>query len=266
MKKLIALALCFLLLLSSCGSGSGSTYVIESYDEESRITISVNSTEENSASISAPSEEPSFLVKEKRFTCEEGDLMLLEITNESSGNFDITLHGTYYDASGEIITTEIQSFEGFPAGYQNFFLFDPSTSFAEFSYDLEATPCTGAVYAHEIGAMLTGTDEKDTIDGEKAMAGDFTRYPTLFANFTVKNESDKELLATFFLVLYNEKNEIVERFSYSPLLPANTPFHQEFKSWTLYRLQEGETQFPEKFGGELRAVVGVQRVEPYGGR
>ena len=254
--------LCILLLISCAEKPYEGDYVIESYDGQSRIPVSL--PEETATDASDSPEEPSFLVKEKRFTRDGNNLMILEVTNESAKDFDITVSGTYYDASGNPLRTETQSFSGFPAGYQNVFLFDPQIPFTDFRYVLETAPCEEPVYAHLIGAHFTGASQRDTIDEDKAMEGDFTRFPTLYATFTVKNESPKDLQATFVLAVYNQRDEIVDIYTYSPVIPANTPFEQDYKSHKLYRLQDGETEFPEKYQGDLRAIIGVKQVEPYG--
>ncbi len=264
-KSISAVLASLLGVLFLCGCAENpyeGNYVIESYDGQSRIPVSL--PEETASDVSGSPEEPSFLVKEKRFTRNGNNLMILEITNESAKNFDITVRGTYYDASGNPLHAETQSFAGFPAGYQNVFLFDPQLPFAEFRYVLETAPCEEPVYAHLIGARFTGASRRDTIDEDKAMAGDFTRFPTLYATFTVKNESPGDLQATFVLAVYNQQDEIVDIYTYSPMIPANTPYEQDYKSHKLYRLQDGEADFPEKYQGDLRAIIGVKQVEPYG--
>ncbi len=255
---LLSAMLCIGMLCGCAAKTSGGTYLIESYDEVSKVIIAQPSEGETDA-------EPSFLVKEKQYTFEGNGLMVLDITNQAGADYSITVTGVYYDEAGEVLATETQSFEGFASGYQNFFVFDPHAPFADFSYTVEAEIFEGAAYAENISAVMVETYTQDGINADKAMAGDFSRYPTLYAKFTYQNENNARLSATFVLVLYNENDEIVSCFEYTPVMEPNTPLGEDYKSWELCQLLDGQTEFPEKYDGELRAVIGLKSVSPYGG-
>lgn len=261
-KKRLATVLLFALctcMLCGCGSEQGGgQYSIESYDAESKIIVS----QPLDAEIS---DEPSFLVKEKQYAFGENGLTILDITNQSGADYSITVTGVYYNESGEILATETQRFDGFASGYQNYFVFDPGAPFADFSYTVEAEPFDGTAYAKDVSAVMVDTYTQDTIDTDKALAGDFSKFPTLYARFTYQNESSVRLQATFALVLYNENDEIVACFDYTPVMEPNTPFDTDFKSWKLHQLSDGETEFPAKYDGTIRAVIGLKSVAPYNG-
>lgn len=255
---ILLFALCICMLCGCTSEQGGGHYSIESYDAESKIIVSQPLDAELS-------DEPSFLVKEKRYTFEGNGLMVLDVTNQSGADYSITVTGVYQDESGEVLATETQTFDGFAAGYQNYFVFDPGAPFADFSYTFEAEPYDGTAYAKGVSAVMVETYTQDTINTDKAFAGDFSKFPTLYAKFTYQNENNARLQAAFVLVLYNENDEIVACFEYTPVMEPNTPLDTDFKSWKLCQLLDGETEFPAKYDGTLRAVIGLKSVKPYNG-
>lgn len=82
-----------------------------------------------------------FVVGEKKYTFQGNDLLLLSVENKTGSAYDVTVNGQYLDASGNVIKEESQTYVGFPAGWQNYFIFRPKATFDGFTYDLSAKPC-----------------------------------------------------------------------------------------------------------------------------
>ncbi len=100
------------------------------------------STEPPQGGTSDPSQsDGEFVVGEKKYTFQGNDLLLLSVENKTGSAYDVTVNGKYLDASGNVIKAESQTYVGFPAGWQNYFIFRPKATFDGFDYDLSAKPC-----------------------------------------------------------------------------------------------------------------------------
>ena len=122
MKKCISLILVLILLLSMlAGCGQGQTEVTGSTEDP----------------FKAPDKETAvsgFAVKEKKYTYQGNDVMILSVENQTDKDYSITLTGEFYDAAGQKLKTESKQFEGFAAAYQNYFVFQPEISFDSFKW------------------------------------------------------------------------------------------------------------------------------------
>lgn len=86
-----------------------------------------------------------FVVSDKKYNYNGANLELLHVENQTNRNYNVTIHGTYLDESGETIKEETQTFEAFPAGWSNYFIFYPypRTTFEDFIYTIDMEECTG---------------------------------------------------------------------------------------------------------------------------
>ena len=209
MKKIQLVFLCFFTLLT-VGCATNPLNVesdkplfisldpIESYDEESRFFVNTESTD------SQPEEDSSkgFLIKEKKYSYHENDLILLDVTNESNHNYTVTITGNYLDKDGNILKTESQCFEGFAANYQTYFLFMPKISFASFTYTIEVQTFKGACLAPEI----------DILDGKRRI-DKWTTQQTMHQLITTieyQNKSKQPLTAVLTCILFDKNGDIYQ--------------------------------------------------------
>ena len=105
-------------------------------DFESRTHIGVSTPDESEDT----SREPltgDFAVSEKKYDYKGANLMLLNVENNTNRHFNVTIHGKYLDADGKIIKEESKTYEGFPSGWSNHFIFYPKIAFDSFTYELE---------------------------------------------------------------------------------------------------------------------------------
>jgi hypothetical protein len=266
MKKFLTLILMFataLTALSGCASDMDQTYSIPSYDTETRIPTSSssigNSDFESDTNIET---EGIFSVKEKKYSFQGNDLIVLDITNETKINYSVSITGIYYDASGTVLKKETKKFEQFASGYQNCFVFRPEFMFHNFKYELSFEEYSGELYTPKVSVQFCGTTETKDIIYSEALTGDFTRYPSLSAKFTYENKCDIALDAQFTFLLYNSKDEIVDWYDYTLQIMPHTSFGEDYKSRTLFQTKSDTLSLPENLQGELRALVLVNRVNP----
>lgn len=262
MKKRILLCFTIILLIvcTGCDASINSTeYTINSYDEESRIEITVSDQTNPAESSNAPSN-ASFLVKEKKLSFEGTELVLLDITNESNTCYSITISGSFYDQNGIELYSEKKIFDQFSAGFQNCFLFDPKINFSDFKYTIEVSPYSGAEYAKGISFHFVGIEEGRGMITSQVQQGDLTKYPTLYAKFTYRSDCDVSVMAAATLILYNANDEIVAIKNYTPLVTPEMEFGDDEKVWELCQTTDDKLIWPEKYKGEIKALICIRNV------
>lgn len=202
MKRILILYLVILaLLLAGCTvtpNGAESTRslfisdeAVESFDEESRIY---------QETLSEETPDGSFLVKQKKYSYHEKDLILLDVTNETDADYTVTVTGSYLDKDGNVLKTETQAFEGFAAKYQTYFLFMPKINFDSFSYEIALKPYAGECLAADIDIL----DGKRRID--KWKTGNTLHQ--LIASIEYKNNSARPLTAALTCIFFDKNGEI----------------------------------------------------------
>lgn len=247
--------------LSACGEDVGvsqedpsfpSADPIESFDSES-----VYFPDESADS------EKSFSVKDIKYTYEGNDLVILEVKNTTDVNYSVTVTGQYLDENGAVLKTETKSFDQFYAGYRNYFLFHPQMQFADFSYTLDFEIYSGKIFADAFGCRLIGLEERGTTIWSEVDKGNYTLYPAIFAAIQSKNESDIVLQAYTTYILINSKDEIIAIFDRMFLTHANEKFNNEGANHvSLLNPTEPieKLEWPEKYKGEIRAVICIKKV------
>lgn len=88
------------------------------------------------------------VVNEKKYAFKEENLMLLNVENKTNKHVDLTIHGKYLDADGNVIKEESQSYTAFPSGWKNYFIFRPARAFESFEYTLEVKEYDAADKIH----------------------------------------------------------------------------------------------------------------------
>lgn len=118
-------------------------------DFESQANIQVGISEDAAEDTSKAPLTGEFVVSEKKYDYNNANLELLYVENQTNRHFNVTINGTYLDANGEPIKEESQTFEGFPAGWKNYFVFYPSVAFDSFTYTVETEEFTGGTLASD---------------------------------------------------------------------------------------------------------------------
>lgn len=159
MKKAIPILTVLLLCLTFlCGcSGADPSVTVEntipSYDKTEEVT--------------AVSGDGSFLVKSKKYTYEDTDLVILTVKSQNDKTLSVTVNAFYIDDEGDEVGSDSRVFETLPKGYETHFIFCPSFKFESFSYSIECQEtereCLVTEYSAEITRLLAG----DVIDYEK---------------------------------------------------------------------------------------------------
>ncbi len=80
------------------------------------------------------------------FAYEDRNVAVVSVENHSTQALTVTIDGLCEDTLEGKTKRITRDFEGFAAGWQNYFIFDPKTEFDEFSYDIEFEYYDGETY------------------------------------------------------------------------------------------------------------------------
>lgn len=113
-----------------------------------------------------------FVVKQKKYDHGSNNLIVLNVTNNNSENYIVTITGYYLDANGNVLKTETQIVNGYVANYEKYFSFIPEIAFDQFVFTLTAEKYNGECldqlfsiknFGLELEALLTLGGEENTI-------------------------------------------------------------------------------------------------------
>lgn len=139
-KKSLALWLVFsmvIAILAGCAKEEEQTSAGTISDFESQAHFQVGTSGDASGDTSKEPLSGEFVVSEKKYDYNGANLELLYVENQTNRHYNVTIKGRYLDESGNTIKEEIQTFEGFPAGWSNNFIFYPRAAFDSFTYAVE---------------------------------------------------------------------------------------------------------------------------------
>ena len=114
---------------------------ISDFDSEAYISVSGDQSENGHAA--------GVVVRDREYAYQDSDdrLIVLQVENQTDKNYTITIKGQYLDENGAVLKEENQTFEGFEAGWKNYFFFVPEISYEKFRYTLETEAYSGECYA-----------------------------------------------------------------------------------------------------------------------
>lgn len=222
-------------------------------DEESTEGAS-DSNEENEET---QSEVAGFVIKEKKFRYGEQDIVLLNIENKTGKDYTLTVNGTYFDESGNVLRNETQSFEDFVAGYQGYFVFHPEMAFDTFSFTLSYNHFTGTPKLSNVKLLKWDKETAFFMVWQEQLielAGiDDTIYNTLSTNYKFINENDVTLHVKRVMIAIDSNDEIIsiKPFGYEKVGP------HEFGGGTfrLYHTLDSMTKDPQTWPKHLQGEI-----------
>ena len=223
MKRIFTLLLALLLvasMMTACqnppANSDGNNVPITPPDNfENETNIPVDETDPGPNDTGDPSVPPQdttvtegFTAKEKKYAYQDGDVMVLDIQNETAKNYTITVTGTYYDENSNVIKSEAKTLECFAAGDQQYMLFEPGCKFSSFTYSLSVQEYTGETTTADLATNAMLLREMKSIIDDLYNNGDHNKYPTLFLHTEFTNNSSQVMQLRIRLVLLKDNGEI----------------------------------------------------------
>lgn len=240
---------------------SGNVDPIESYDNESVYVPELSTDGDSSQSPSG-----NFVVKDKKYTYEGNDLVVLNIENKTEVNYVISVTGTCLDADGNVLYTETQEFDQFASGHKHFFIFQPKMKFDKFEYDFAVEETDARMYINDFEFVFGGLEEvKFPVEELVEQNGDYTYYPMIMADCGYRNNSKDgtNLHVACTWIIYNDRDEVVATWETLGKLigPDGEPNYQ---TPMIYYTTEDELVWPEHLKGGIYAIGAITSLVKYG--
>ena len=240
-------------------------YSEASYDNESRFVPNEEESKETSSSESNASGEENpgaesgesgenndplsgeFVVKDKKYTFEGNDLVIVNVENKTNKNYSVTITGTYLDKDGNVLQTETQTFDQYYPGFSQYFLFEPKMQFDKFTYTFDAKESHDPICLKGIGLKYNGIHENlMAIDVEMAK-GNYTKYPTVLAGYSLEHTGTTEVNVWVRWLLVNENGNILFSFDRNVRFYPGDKYENGETSYILYQTKDEELQYPEEW-------------------
>ena len=196
-----------------------------------------------------------FVTKYKTYTYEGNNLAIVKLENHTTQNYTVTINAKYLDAAGNELKAETQSFEGFPAGWENHLVFKPDIQFAKFTYTVSLNIFNGecALSANSKAYFKRLYEGKSVIDA-LGMAGDHTKYPTILIEFEFANL--KGTYINTYQILFDNTGEIyfIKQLKFGI---SNNP---STRMSNLLQTTDETIVWPDELKGNVTGIVSIQSV------
>ena len=199
--------------------------------------------------------EGNFVTKYKTYTYEGNNLAIIKLENHTTQNYTVTINAKYLDAAGNELKAETQTFEGFPAGWENHLVFKPDFPFAKFTYTVDLNVYQGeCAISAETKAKVTRVYETKIWIMSQVNQGDYTKYPTILAEAEWENASG--IYAKRCVVIFDNTGEIYA------ILYKNGTISQSPETVGYYLLQTTDETivWPEELKGNVTGIVAITSI------
>ena len=258
MKKLLILTLALLLCLSTfAGCNTPQTPqtpddtntpappedVIDDYDNENEINIVGK-----------------FVAKDKTYAYQGNNVTIIKLENQSEVNCTVTIHAKFLSADGTVLKTETQSFEGFPAGWQNHFVFMPQIQYDTMEYTLDVKQYTGEMYFTSTSGYVLGKIYEDKLPLPQTLAQkDYEKYSSIIAKFDAVEMPKTPYLKRLISVVFDNTGEI------AVISTQRGSFSCEYGEEGYYQVlvyappvpTKEPLDWPEELDGGVTGIVGI---------
>jgi len=195
-----------------------------------------------------------FTIKAKKYDYEENNVVLLSVENQSENNYTVTVDLTYYDDAGKEITKESQSFEGFAANWQKYFLFKPDKAFSSYEYKLTTENFSGECYGKNFNFEHTGIREGRVSLGLDENGNHKGLGKGILGDIVVRYESSEILDFWVTPIFFDTNGEIY--FIDSLRKVGNKPPYADYTvSSVLVVGTEESVDFPKELNGDTNGIL-----------
>lgn len=94
--------------------------------------------------------EGELVVKYKIYDYKKENIAIVSVENHSEQPLNITVKGICCDILMQPLATITKDFDGFAAGWQNYFIFAPGEEFEEFTYEIDTVLCHEETYGQYV--------------------------------------------------------------------------------------------------------------------
>ena len=209
------------------------------------------------------SDDGEFVCKEKTYEYNGNNVTILKLENHSEANYTVTIQAKYLSAYGIVLGTETQSFEGFPAGWQNYFVFMPQMRYAAMEYTLDVEEYTGKMYfASTSGYVLGDIYEEGMPLREKMAIGDYEKYSGIAAQFDSVGMPKTPYYKRRVAIVFDNTGEIaVINTQHGSFYSAPGEGHFNVVVYTPPVATMDPLDWPEELDGGVTGIVAIRQDE-----
>lgn len=216
-----------------------------------------------------------FVVSDKKYDYKDANLVLLYVENQTNRHYNVTINGKYLDKNGEILKEETQTFEAFPAGWSNHFMFYPKFAFDRFTFELETEECTGESMAidangNPLASYIELAYERSLIwTRGVSVEGDEARDLTFYMEVANHHPSVKIGVEFHVLVLDTNGNIYLTDYDHvdgaisgTAVDPVGGPMDGKFRNQVtlLQQAAGGDETIPDNVQGVFTAIFAIANV------
>ena len=199
-----------------------------------------------------------FVVTGEKYAYKNKDVLLLNVENQTDKDYNVTAVVHYFDAEGNEIKSQKQTFTGWVSGYQNYFLFQPNIEFYSYTYTVDLKECLSQCYAKDITATFVGLSESLSVVDELALKKDFTEYAHIFARFKLESKNTDILKVSGQWIVFDKNGDIYSIDGYKGSILGENYTAQAL----YYELTTEKLVWPEKLTKDVKAIFVVTSVKP----
>ena len=201
-----------------------------------------------------------FVIKSKKYDYEGNNVVILNLENQSENNYTVTVNMTYCDGAGNTLGEDLQSFEGFAANWQKYFVFEPNKPFDSYTYEIALEEYSGECYAQYVDISFGQLEEAWTeVEGDTV-----TKYPSIISTCYPKNSSGYQLMTGYHLVVIDNTGKIFFSGSRGKKLIAPYAKGDNYSNILILQCLEGDLVWPEEIKDGVLGICAVESVTPYG--
>lgn len=203
-----------------------------------------------------------FSVKGKKYKYKENNLLILLVKNNTDTNYSVSVSVDFLDSTGKTLKSETQTFEGFAAGYEKFFAFEPGIPFDNYTYKINVEEFTGECYTKDVDIWFGGLHEiVFPIIDRVAELKDFTKYPSIIARRCYKstNKSSSFLDTSYKFIIIDNTGEVY----FTGRGGARVQPYVEISNMEiLYQVLEDTIIWPENLTGDVIGICAMEFAKP----
>ena len=193
-----------------------------------------------------------FTVKAKKYDYEENNIVLLSVENQTESNYTVTVDMIYYDDGGNEIIKESQSFEGFAANWQKYFMFKPDRAFSSYEYKITTEDFDGECYGNTITYKYDGVEESRAHLGVDENGNDKGMGKAIWGRIPFKYEYPGILDILYYGIIFDNKGEICAIGSGMSYMES--PYIEQSFSIKLVLGTKDSVEWPENLKGETAGI------------
>ena len=235
--------------------------VIDDYDNENEIEIG---GEQPEASPEHTNIVGKFVAKDKTYAYQGNNVTILKLENQSEVNCTVTIHAEFLSADGTVLKTETQSFEGFPAGWQNHFVFMPQIQYDAMEYTLDVKQYTGEMYFTSTSGFVLGDIYENKLPLPQTLAQrDYEKYSCIEAKFDAVDLPKTPYYKSLFIIVFDNTGKI------AVIKTQSGPYSCEYGEEGYYQVlvyappvpTKEPLDWPEELDGGVTGIVGILQAE-----